>query len=292
MARWSTWRGPPDASRRPACRVRVGRGRWTDGRGGGGGPPGSSSGWDATTRAPAIWARRAASPGSADAERLAAKVADMRVFADADGRSNLSLLDTGGAALVISEFTLYADCHRARRWSFRGAADPAPAEALVESSAWPWSARACAQPPDVSGRHDGVAGQRRPVHHPSTPSRSQPPGTGEAPPLVHKPPLVTLSEKTDMHLPDYHTPPPFRPRHGTNRQQDHRRSRPKPEGLSAIGIADPSAAAARARRRALYGHVRSGRLRGLRRGGSAQGSLPRLRSLGWRPTTRPDGHRR
>jgi D-tyrosyl-tRNA(Tyr) deacylase len=70
--------------------------------------------------------------GAADPAGLAEKVANLRIFPDADGKSNLSLLDTGGAALVISQFTLYADCRRGRRPSFTGAADPVPAEALVE----------------------------------------------------------------------------------------------------------------------------------------------------------------
>jgi D-aminoacyl-tRNA deacylase len=71
-------------------------------------------------------------PGAARAAVLADKVANLRIFSDAEGKSNLSLLDIGGAALVISQFTLYADCRRGRRPSFSDAADPAPAEALVE----------------------------------------------------------------------------------------------------------------------------------------------------------------
>jgi D-tyrosyl-tRNA(Tyr) deacylase len=63
---------------------------------------------------------------------LADKIAHLRIFADKSGRSNLSLLDTGGSALVISQFTLYADTRRGRRPSFTEAADPGPAEALVE----------------------------------------------------------------------------------------------------------------------------------------------------------------
>jgi D-tyrosyl-tRNA(Tyr) deacylase len=63
---------------------------------------------------------------------LAEKVANLRIFPDREGKSNLSLLDTGGAALVISQFTLYADCRRGRRPSFTDAADPTQAEALVE----------------------------------------------------------------------------------------------------------------------------------------------------------------
>jgi D-aminoacyl-tRNA deacylase len=71
-------------------------------------------------------------PGAAAAAVLADKVANLRIFPDSEGKANLSLLDTGGAALVISQFTLYADCRRGRRPSFSSAADPAPAEALVE----------------------------------------------------------------------------------------------------------------------------------------------------------------
>jgi D-tyrosyl-tRNA(Tyr) deacylase len=63
---------------------------------------------------------------------LADKVAELRIFRDSEGKSNLSLLETGGAALVISQFTLYADCRKGRRPSFTDAADPGPAEAMVE----------------------------------------------------------------------------------------------------------------------------------------------------------------
>ncbi len=69
---------------------------------------------------------------SAQATALAQKAATLRIFPDASGRSNLSLLDTGGSALVISQFTLYADTRRGRRPSFTEAADPEPAAALVE----------------------------------------------------------------------------------------------------------------------------------------------------------------
>ncbi len=70
--------------------------------------------------------------GTTRVAALAEKVANLRIFPDTDGKSNLSLLATRGAALVISQFTLYADCRRGRRPSFTEAADPAPAEALVE----------------------------------------------------------------------------------------------------------------------------------------------------------------
>jgi D-tyrosyl-tRNA(Tyr) deacylase len=69
---------------------------------------------------------------SARARALADKAANLRIFPDADGKSNLSLLEVGGSALVISQFTLYADYRRGRRPSFSDAADPGPAERLVE----------------------------------------------------------------------------------------------------------------------------------------------------------------
>src|SRR5687768_8356186 len=69
------------------------------------------------------------------AVRLAAKTAEMRIFNDAEGRFNLSLLDIGGEALVVSQFTLHADTRRGRRPSFGAAARPEVAEPLVETYA-------------------------------------------------------------------------------------------------------------------------------------------------------------
>jgi D-aminoacyl-tRNA deacylase len=66
-----------------------------------------------------------------DADFLANKIADLRIFSDANGRFNLSLQDVGGGALVVSQFTLYADARKGRRPSFIHAAPPALAEALV-----------------------------------------------------------------------------------------------------------------------------------------------------------------
>ena len=69
---------------------------------------------------------------SADAEALARKVVGLRIFPDEDGRFNLSLIDVGGAMLVVSQFTLYADVRRGRRPSFTEAARPEQAEQLVD----------------------------------------------------------------------------------------------------------------------------------------------------------------
>jgi len=69
--------------------------------------------------------------GEAEADRLADKVAHLRVFEDEAGKMNLSLLDVGGGALVVSQFTLYANARRGRRPDFIAAAPPAIAEPLV-----------------------------------------------------------------------------------------------------------------------------------------------------------------
>jgi D-tyrosyl-tRNA(Tyr) deacylase len=68
-----------------------------------------------------------------DAERLAAKIANLRIFENAEGRFDRSLLDTGGAALVVSQFTLIADTAKGNRPSFSGAARPEVAEPLYEA---------------------------------------------------------------------------------------------------------------------------------------------------------------
>ncbi|MCX6340441.1 MAG: D-aminoacyl-tRNA deacylase [Candidatus Aureabacteria bacterium] len=74
----------------------------------------------------------AADDSEANAVYLAGKIAHLRVFEDEGGKMNLSLKETGGEALVVSQFTLYGDCRKGRRPSFAEAADPAKGEALYE----------------------------------------------------------------------------------------------------------------------------------------------------------------
>ena len=71
--------------------------------------------------------------GEDQARYLAEKIANLRVFEDQDDKMNLSLLDVGGSALVVSQFTLYADTRKGRRPSFTDSAHPQIAEPLVKS---------------------------------------------------------------------------------------------------------------------------------------------------------------
>ncbi len=70
--------------------------------------------------------------GPEQAARLARKVAKLRVFEDGDGKMNLSVRDVGGGALVVPQFTLYADARRGNRPGFTDAAPPDDADPLVE----------------------------------------------------------------------------------------------------------------------------------------------------------------
>ncbi|MGD2028150.1 MAG: D-aminoacyl-tRNA deacylase [Anaerolineales bacterium] len=69
--------------------------------------------------------------GEAQAKYLAEKIANLRIFPDVEGKTNLSCLDVGGEAIVVSQFTLYADTRKGRRPSFINAAPPELAEPLV-----------------------------------------------------------------------------------------------------------------------------------------------------------------
>ena len=68
----------------------------------------------------------------AEAERLWSKLRDLRIMEDDEGRVNRSLMDTAGDVLVVSQFTLYANCRRGRRPSFTDAASPDLARELYE----------------------------------------------------------------------------------------------------------------------------------------------------------------
>jgi D-aminoacyl-tRNA deacylase len=70
--------------------------------------------------------------GEAAARTLAEKIATLRIFEDEAGKFNRSILDTGGQAIVVSQFTLYADTRKGRRPSFTDAAPPDLARPLVE----------------------------------------------------------------------------------------------------------------------------------------------------------------
>jgi D-tyrosyl-tRNA(Tyr) deacylase len=70
--------------------------------------------------------------GEEQARDLAEKIANLRIFEDQEGKMNRSLLDVGGSAIVVSQFTLYADTRKGRRPSFTDSAHPSIAEPLVE----------------------------------------------------------------------------------------------------------------------------------------------------------------
>lgn len=68
----------------------------------------------------------------ADCEKLADKVSKLRIFSDENGKTNLSINDVGGDMLIVSQFTLLADCHHGNRPSFIGAGKPDEADRLYE----------------------------------------------------------------------------------------------------------------------------------------------------------------
>jgi len=70
--------------------------------------------------------------GESDVSFMISKLPDLRIFEDASGKFNLSLRETRGEILVVSQFTLYGDCSRGRRPSFTEAEEPAAAKSLYE----------------------------------------------------------------------------------------------------------------------------------------------------------------
>ncbi len=76
------------------------------------------------------------SDGDDQARYLAEKIANLRIFEDQDGKMNLSLLEVGGSAIVVSQFTLFADTRKGRRPSFTDSAHPQIAKPLVERFAY------------------------------------------------------------------------------------------------------------------------------------------------------------
>lgn len=87
------------------------------------------------------------------AEFLAEKIATLRIFEDPSGKFNCSILDVSGEAIVVSQFTLYADTHKGRRPSFSEAAPPEIAAPLVEKFAACLSTRGIPTQTGVFGAH-------------------------------------------------------------------------------------------------------------------------------------------
>ena len=73
--------------------------------------------------------------GESDAQFMADKLANLRIFADEAGKMNLSVQDVGGAILLVSNFTLHGDCRKGRRPGFDAAAEPEAAQQLYEKVA-------------------------------------------------------------------------------------------------------------------------------------------------------------
>jgi D-aminoacyl-tRNA deacylase len=88
-----------------------------------------------------------------EVEPMAEKIVNLRLFADADGKTNLALADVDGEALVVSQFTLYADTRKGRRPSWTDAADPGVAAERVEAFALALEARGVRVGRGVFGAH-------------------------------------------------------------------------------------------------------------------------------------------
>lgn len=93
----------------------------------------------------------------ATVEQMVDKIAHLRIFEDAEEKMNLSALDVGGEAIVVSQFTLYADTSRGRRPSFIGAAKPDLAEPLVAAFADHLAARGIPTQTGIFGAHMEVS---------------------------------------------------------------------------------------------------------------------------------------
>lgn len=91
--------------------------------------------------------------GEAQVNQLVEKIATLRIFEDLAGKMNRSILDIGGEAIVVSQFTLYADTRKGRRPSFTGAAAPDQARPLVEMFASQLTARGVATQTGEFGAH-------------------------------------------------------------------------------------------------------------------------------------------
>ncbi len=99
---------------------------------------------------------------AADAGTLAAKIVNLRIFSDEAGKMNLSLIDSGGAMLVVSQFTLYGDCRKGRRPGFDAAASAEQARELYERFvAAVRQSGVSRRDRRVSSPHGRLAGERR-----------------------------------------------------------------------------------------------------------------------------------
>jgi D-aminoacyl-tRNA deacylase len=97
-----------------------------------------------------------AKDGDGEVERMAGKIASLRVFADAEGKMNLALGEVGGEVLVVSQFTLYGDLRKGRRPSWTGAAEPDLAAERVEAFARALESRGLRVGRGVFGAHMAV----------------------------------------------------------------------------------------------------------------------------------------
>ena len=95
----------------------------------------------------------------ADADYLAHKLVELRIFEDDQGKMNRALAEIGGEMLVVSQFTLWGDCRKGRRPSFVEAAPPELAERLYEYFVRAVAARGSAWPPAASAPHARRTGQ-------------------------------------------------------------------------------------------------------------------------------------